>query len=370
MKNNKIYKLLGILFLGLVFLMSCDNDPVQAVDITEGASNGNDLEVIVYDGSTTIAVIANKQEYRNLMADLEGKVETWDDEFVAKWGHLDDDALNAKEEELSFDSEKPFTDFENQSGLGSLRQKYLAAEEAWLNNEELDEATDPDNDPLFSSFDESDMAVLNKLAEIQIGTTIYKQLNAEQITLINNAVTQKRVQKNIPKVIEGSFLKIKDADYKTLIAFNKGAVSVIDNNNVSIGNNTDPSASKASCDYGKTTRVFKYPASRRRIKAIVKVPQPKFGSIGKVKTKMKSYKRRGRGWKKWRTSIATWSEGKVYDFDCSTFDLLTGSVAPVRRKRRVSVWRNPFFASHNVKNGEIIGVFLQNGIITRVALTW
>ncbi len=372
MKNNKIFKLLGILLSGLVFLSSCDDDPVQTVEINEGANSGNGLEVIAYDGSTTIAVIANKQAYENLMVGLEEKVSDWDDAFVAKWGHLDDDALNAKEEELDFDSEKPLTDFESQIGLRSLRQEYLRAEEAWLDNEELEEATDPDNDPVYG-FGESDMTVLNKFAEIQVGTTIYKQLNTEQIASINNAVTQKRIQKKMPLVGEDAFLEIRDADYKTLIAFNKGAVSVIDNKNVSIGNNTDLSTAKASCEQGKTTRVFRYPANRR-IKAIVKVPQPKFGWNGKVKAKMKSYKkRRRRGWKRWRTHLSVGLRGTVYNVACdgasTSADINILSQSKKRRKRKI-IWRDYHWASHNVKNGGMIGIFIQNGVRTEVALTW
>jgi len=40
-----------------------------------------------------------------------------------------------------------------------------------LNNEILDEATAPDNKSIYN-FDEGEMAVLNRLGEVKIGTTI------------------------------------------------------------------------------------------------------------------------------------------------------------------------------------------------------
>lgn len=138
-----------------------------------------------------------------------------------------------KEEELNFDAEKPLTDFENQVGLNSLRRKYLAEEEIWLNNETLNDLADPDNKSEYS-FDENEQAVLNRYSEVQIGTKIIKELNEDQIQDINQAMQRSSKFKKTQLVKENATLVIDDADYNTLIEFNEGDMSVIENNNVTV----------------------------------------------------------------------------------------------------------------------------------------
>ena len=287
------------MFLSILIFMSCKNDTEDLIIDSPSAMNG--LEVITYgyygkngksSAGTTIASFPDKQTYDNYVASLETQVEAWDDAFVAQWGHLSEDALNDKEEALGFDSEKPLTDFENQTGLNSLRQQYLAEEEAWLNNEVLNDATDPDGKPRYD-FEEDEMAMLNNLAEVKIGTIIYKQLNEDEIAAINNAIQRKSFKKSMPTLESGAMLEIGDADFNTLINFNNGNTDVIDNGNVSI-NNTG--ASSTGCESGKAVRTFIPISDNRRIKAIVKARKG-FGGPGKIKAKMKSYKKKGRRWK-------------------------------------------------------------------------
>lgn len=134
-------------------MTSCTEDSDDVV-IDENPNALNGLEVITYgyygkDGKsssgTNLAVFDNQSAYDNTVSNLESQVEAWDDQFLAQWGHLDEESLETKEDELNYDDEKPLTDFENQIGLNSLRKKYLAEEESWLNNEELNVLTDPDN---------------------------------------------------------------------------------------------------------------------------------------------------------------------------------------------------------------------------------
>jgi len=374
--NKKIYKLLGVVFLNILFFTSCNE---ETVNIDEDASTINGLKVISYNNknnvkskgmainSTTIAVFSNEEAHMNYTKNLEDQVADWDDNFLSQWGHLNDEALNAKEDELNFDSEKPLTDFENQIGLQSLRQRYLSAESEWLNNDVLDEANDPDNNPIYD-FDESEMAVLNILSEVQIGTTIYKKLSLEQIDEINNT-PQKASYKKIAEPLEnGAYLEIENEDYDTLIEFNDGNTSVVDNDNVTVNN----SSSTVSCKYGKSKRRFFNTASGKKIKAIIKVPQPMFRSNGKVKAKIKSYKKRSFwGWRRWRTNIAAGARGNVYDTRCDNTPFYIDQwTSTKRRKKRIYIWDNPYYVSHIVKNGGMTGLYKQNGIVKELALTW
>ena len=58
------------------------------------------------------------------MDNLELQAELYDDDFMKQWGYLNEDDIDDKEDELNYDPETPFTEFENQfSGFRSLRRK-------------------------------------------------------------------------------------------------------------------------------------------------------------------------------------------------------------------------------------------------------
>ena len=198
--------LIGMLLLGTLIFSSCNNETIDTTEDT-AVLKGNGLTVINYRSSnngkksmsnsnkstftgTSIAVFSDELAYKNYTEALEIEVENWENTFLSQWGHLNDDDLNAKEDELNFDNEKPLTEFENQIGLQSLRKQYVLDEAAWLNNNVLDLSADPDNNPIYD-FDESEMAVMNTLAEVQIGTTIIKKLTDKEVNLINNQITNK-----------------------------------------------------------------------------------------------------------------------------------------------------------------------------------
>ena len=316
---------------------------------------------------TSIAVFSDDTSYTNYKEKLEQDAEAWDDAFLAQWSHLDDDALNAKEEELNFDSDKPLTDFENSIGLQSLRKKYLDEEAIWLRNNILDETTDPDAKSIYS-FDVEEMTLLNTYSEVQIGTTIYKQLNKSEIESISLYARNSNTLRgdDLPTVDKSTFIAIEEEDYNTLIKFNDGDASVIEQDNVTVSTtNTSP-----VCKSGKTRRKFFNTFDNKKIKAIIKVPQPKFGWNGKVKTKIKSYRKVWYGWKKWRTKIAPGADGRVYSNCGEFFDIDMQMTQIKRKKKRVFVWRNPSYANHQVENGKMIGLYYQNGITKELALTW
>ncbi len=381
-----IYSLTIIVVISASLLISCNKDNVH-LDEETSTEIGNGLKLVNYTRSnktnttsktsesfsgTTIAVFDDEQVYKNYITDLETQVENWDDAFIAEWGHLNDEDLNAKEEMLNFDSEKPLTDFENQFGIISLRQKYLQEEENWLNNDFLNEATDPDAKPVYD-FNDSEMTVLNSLAEVQIGSTIVKKLSAAEIDLINNSVARTGINVNnnlgqkVQLIEEGNSLIIEESDYDALIDFNNGDTSVLNNDNVSVSTTSTASG----CDYGKTRRKYFNTASNKKIKAIIKVPQPKFGANGKVKTKIKSYKKKWYGWKKWRTNIACGSRGNVYDTSCSNSPYFINDWTPTKKKKkRKFIWDDPYYGSHRVENGGMTGLYKQNSYVKELKLTW
>lgn len=379
MKIIKIYKSYAVLFFSILFLSSCSKD---SVEINEDNSATNGLKIVNYHYSiagkrisktrkgfsgTTIAVFDTKQNYNNYVEDLETQVENWDDTFLTQWSHLNDDDLNAKEEALNFDSEKPLTDFENQNGLQSLRQKYLDEEKAWLNNDVLDVRSNPDNKPEYD-FDSHEMSVLNSLAEVQIGSTITKQLSSNEIELINSSIQKGSSKRYKAQIMDDARLIIKDADYNALIDFNNGDVSVIDNDNVTVTN----SSSTTTCRYSREQRKdFTISSNKKFIMAVIKVRPPTLGYNGKIKTKIKSYKKGLFGWRKWRTKIDAGARGNVYNTNCNNSPTYINKWRGVkRRKKRIFKWRNNSFGSHKVENGGMAGLYKHNNVVKELALTW
>ncbi len=135
-----------VLIASIALFVSCNNNDVENVD----SFNSLGFKTVKYNSinkntGTKIIEFNNMESYENMINQLNEDVENWDDNFVATYGHLDDDALNDKEEELNFDDEKPLSDFENENNFISLRNKYFIEENIWLNNEELKDSNNPMN---------------------------------------------------------------------------------------------------------------------------------------------------------------------------------------------------------------------------------
>ncbi|WP_298499102.1 hypothetical protein [uncultured Algibacter sp.] len=342
-----------------------NNDPIKVINYGRSTSSKNSAKGQGFTG-TSIAVFSNETSYKNYIEDLEVEVENWDDAFLAEWDHLNDEDLNAKEEELGFDSEKPLTDFENQFGLQSLRKKYLQEEETWLSNDVLDPTTDPGFNPLYD-FDESELAVMNSLAEIQIGTKIVKKLTKEEFNLVNQELGKSSGTKTAFTIpYEDTYLVIDDSDYDALIDFNNGDSSVVNNDNVTVINNPPVT----ECKYGREVRDEIGGGSRKFCRTLIKVRRPSLIWNGKVK--ITSYKkRRLTGWGKWRTNIGVGIEGNVFDDNCSSSPTYINKLKGKKRKRKQKYnWRNKSFDSHKVENEGIKGVYLYNNIVKEVTLEW
>jgi len=131
------------------------------------------------------------------------------------------------------------------------------------------------------------------------------------------------------------------------------------------------SSTTVSCKYGKVKRKTFDLSSNRRIRAVIKVPQPRFGWNGKVKAKTKSYKKGGLfGWRKYRTHISAGLIGNVYNTSCDNTPESLNRKKERRRKKVVLKYDNPHFVSHVVENGGMKGTYSQNGVTRELVLTW
>lgn len=113
-------KNLVYLFVMAIFLVSCSKDKVL-----EQQSNDNKNEirlVTLTDGSktgVTLLEFSSVEHYEATIAMLETQMEQHEDAFLASWGSLSDDELNAKEAEVGFVDHQPLIDFENDYNIPS-----------------------------------------------------------------------------------------------------------------------------------------------------------------------------------------------------------------------------------------------------------
>ena len=132
------------------------------------------IKVIYYNNGkgTDASMLAfkDKETARKLFFQLKDEIKALNNAFVEEWGHLDEEAINFKEDKIGFDSHKPLYDFELKYGLNSMRNIYRKKMDKWLQNGMLDEKNAPDND---YPFNEVEMTLFGENGEIMIGTSIY-----------------------------------------------------------------------------------------------------------------------------------------------------------------------------------------------------
>lgn len=376
-----IYSAFIVLFS--LIITSCHED--NSMNETETISDSG-IEVITYSfknpkkslnsvESMPLAVFSSETTYKAKLDLLADEVEAHEAAFLEQWSGLTDDELDAKEIELNYDPEQPLTDFENQMGLRSLRQSYLADEAEWLKDDILDDSKDPEANPIYN-FDDEELAVLNQLAEVKIGTIIYKQLSPDELQAVNDFEMAKGSQKMIEEG-ETALLLIDDGDINTLVNFNEGDLSVVNNDNVSIVTTT----ATTSCKDNASVRKFYKLTSNRAMQAVIKVTPPRFdgwdgqtglSNNGKVKGKVKSLKKSLIGWVKSRANVYVKIEGNVYNGGCSSGSYRHGVSSRLEEnKAKAKAFIHYYdYSSHYVLSGGIKGTFGRNGVYKELYLTW
>lgn len=297
------------------------------------------------NGSDQILTFKNMDAFKATLEELERQTEELDNAFVQFYSDLDEEALNAKEEEIYFSEQQPLLVFENTTSFNSLRQQIDLAEEQWLENEELDFDNDPDNHFVI---EEEVRTLLNTDGEIQIGNSIYK-------------------------LTKNGYFEIIDGDLKTLLSLDSKNVKTLTlpKNVIFVGDET-PYIKSSDCKSMKSNWDFKA-SDKKRIKWRVSHRTWPWGRYASAKTK--NYKKKGRRWKKYRTDTKTMVYGYISDVnedgdaDCSkqlNFNPngINASGKKKSLKQKVSV-------ATKTKSGWVKGYHSgAGGIEHRSTLTW
>ncbi|HIP49672.1 MAG TPA: hypothetical protein EYG92_12010 [Lutibacter sp.] len=269
----KLFKKLAFYAITIVMIsfVSCQKESTFEVldEVAEAP-----IKVIYYNNGkgidASMLAFKNLETYKETFLRLEKEVLEWDNAFVEEWGHLDEEAINAKEEEIGYNKDKPLENFEKQYGFSSLRLKYNEALNEWLSHDELSEKNDPDVRYPWERFE---MSLMGTNGEVQIGGSIYKYESNRHFV-------------------------IRDGDIHKLVKLNNNEENVVDNKNVILH---DYYLEKSNCmTYGIST--WTYTSGDFRIKTQWKVSQNHQWWGDYVKAKTWSYQKRKAWWggkKKW-----------------------------------------------------------------------
>ncbi|MFT5819300.1 MAG: hypothetical protein ACI8ZM_000523 [Crocinitomix sp.] len=176
---------LSILALAVLILSCKKNETIQKheeVDNTEVRAGEIIIDPIeVLHGRLAFTSMDHLMTTTDL---LDAQNNAWLDELNDLYGDLSDDDASEIIYELGLRYEQPFIDFQNSCpGFNSLLVKIEGDVDIWLDNEELNELTDPDNHFVGSKLDR---AVLNENAEMLVGEDGYKYIDGNLIRINGN----------------------------------------------------------------------------------------------------------------------------------------------------------------------------------------
>ena len=344
---NYTNKTISILAAFLIGLVSCGEEEVlnnnslsrvyRFQPTVESSVQYSNISVepkgfIGQNGSDEILTFQDMEDFIATLTELERQVQDLDDAFVEFYKDLDEEALNAKEEEIEFNEEKPLLDFANQIGFNSLYQKIYTDERAWLSQDDPDWNNDPDN---YFIDNEALRVLLNEDSEVKIGMSIYK-FNEDG---------------SYYEITDGNLIKLDQIDNR------EGDINIIIHNN---------QQSIEECKTNKSN--FDYIVSSsglHRIKWVIKVYNYPWGCG--IKSKVKSYKRRGRSWRKHRTYLGIGLEGRM----CLANDSLGASTGwfyySKEGKKKLSLKNT---GSCQTKTNQVHGYHYGNGLVYNSTLRW
>jgi len=336
--------------IAAIFLAACSKEKLNEQPLNETPDVFNEIRLVTLtDGikSTGITMLefTSIEHYENTIAALEILVEQHEDSFLSTWSSLDDDALNAKVDEVGFVAYQPLIAFENAYNIpSSMRQAFELAEAQWLDNEELDPETDPSR---IYSFDMAEMTLLNADGEVKIGRVLLKLTNK-------------------------GFVKIDNVDVATLIRIKEGDLSAYLEPTVTTNIEFDGGMKSGSdCHWWKGKDYWdEYVTNSKTVKMHVHFHSYPWKGVSKAE--ITSYKKSGSKWVKYKMDLSVANQSYFRDNNCS------GSLAMWsgwKHKKAESIKQGNTswgaFPQYRAENGaSVFGQFQYAGISSIRVLVW
>ncbi len=338
---RKFYNI--VLYAGVIALMlsACKKENDKVIN-----ENTNNSEIKVVDLSTDdktniqMLYFSSEELFDQTYETLISEIESHEDDFIDTYSSLNEEQLNDKEEEIGFNYQQPLIDFEYQYAYeNSMRQVFEVAEGNWLNNEDLDPQTNPNNQ---FSFDIIEMALLNADGEVKIGDKILK-------------------------LTKDGYAYILDGNVNTLIRIREGDMSALDDNNVE--SNIDLSKSNDCKGWVSQTVIDSYSSNKKVYKYRHFHSYPWKGTS---LVKLTSYKKKWYGWTKYRMMLSVRNQTFFRDTDCHPAGYKDSGWEHKNRKvlrQYRSKWGS--FPQFRAENGiSVISKYQYAGISKNEVLSW
>lgn len=285
-------KKLGIIIFLVGLCMSCTEDEFE----TDQTQDFTDTIRVVDYGTSGRSLSSNimlsfpdVKTFKQVIVQLEDATESYDDAFMNRWGHLSEEDLDNKEDELNYNPDEPILNYIAQyRGFYSLFQDIRAREEIFLNRDVdfLDDLPDPDDHYVF---DDGMRALLNVKGQVEIGGKIFQMTRYGHIAYNGD---------KSPDVLED----LNNLDMREALNIPNNTFFEIDGDYFG-----SPSAENDwttySCKTGITRTNYFYPATKRRISAKQKLAGYSNTWGTSIKAKTVHFKKIGSRWKRRRGNI-------------------------------------------------------------------
>lgn len=320
----------------LFLMMSCSKQSEEMPAPQEKTDKGSNLKSRnPYDQITIqhgMLVFTDSTHLQRVIDKLDQEYQTWNSNFVNQWNHLDYGAFEAKIEELKFDEDKPLKDFEKRFNIASVRAKISSEEETWLNNEILTGLSPEHN---YFTFEEAEQTIWNANQEYKVGNAIFVAKGADLL------------------------YEITDGRFSTLDSLRKGYSTTGKGN---VKEYFEKSASFCS-RYKRNDDEVNY-LSDKKYERMIKI----WGRDTKIK--LKSFKKKGRRWKRHYNNLRIRVYGEVSYTDCVSYEIFDSNTISSNHAWKLKYKYYFPYRPAKTSSGKIKGDYFCNNHQSTRALTW
>jgi hypothetical protein len=317
MRKNIIYSVTALLFL-----IACNKDElIEKTELSQvSAARINCFDGIQRDCNGEILMFNDEAHFVEVYECLQQQYEAWNDAFELQYSSLNDNDFNTLADSIGFNEDSTLVAFEqNYPGYVSQRSKLRSLEALWLDNTNLDPATNPYNNDYLDDLILQTM--FNQYQEVRIGNRI---LHISEI--------------------DGTVYTLQAGFCDLLSTLRSDPTSLIGNPAVT---SHQDSTGTSECKVNKFKQGEKNLPNQEYY--FWKLSFNNYFLIGtSAKGCMKYYKQKNNGkWKKHKRKISVDVYGTAWNWDCDTSDTYSKQQLTLKRRSQRDV--NNFFDGKRLK---------------------
>lgn len=336
-------KSIFIISLFALILTGCSKEKnIEQISNNARTDFGN-VKVITYNNGLktgiTMLEFPSINAYENALNSLNQQLNAYDSTFYAHYSNLSDEAYDAKQTEVGYNEQQPLIDAEmSMSFVNSMRQSYVAIDNAWMSNTDLDMATYPKKEYPFSL---AEMTLLNSSGEVKIGDALLK-------------------------LTKNGYLWITDGNFSTLSNYNNGDMNVLELVTVK----TSLNESSAECTSMEQENVPHYYATDKNV--VRHVHHHSYPWKITESAEITSYKKSNNNWKRYAIDLGVQCVSYFKDNTCNPS---TQKASEWKRKHNKSIEENntiwgSFLGLRAKNNASAYGCYEYAGYTNSECLSW